>query len=122
MAVEQIVTLGTEQYRLAVDERDGQWRAVAHRLDDGRRYGPEAWGATAEQAIERATAWLAWQREHQEALAALQEAERAYQRLVAGRLVASPDDPSLGELEAAALERLEEARARLDEVRERRPF
>ncbi len=121
MAAERIVTIGAEQYRLAADERDGQWMAVAHRLDDDRRFGPPVWGATPEDALDRAAAWLVWQREHQDALAALQEAERAYQRLVAGRLVAGPDDPSLGELEAEALERLEEARRRLDEIRERRP-
>lgn len=118
---ERLVTIGADQYRLEAAERDGQWVAVAYRLDDGRQFGPPVWGATADAALDRIATWLAWQREHQEALAALQEAERAYQRLVAGRLVAGPDDPSLGELEAEALERLEQARARLDEIRERRP-
>lgn len=122
MPSERVVTIGPEQYRLAADERDGQWMAVAQRLEDGCRFGPPAWGATPEEALDRMAAWLAWQREHQEALAALQEAERVYQRLVAGRLVAGADDPSVAELEKDARERLEEARRRLDEIRERRPW
>lgn len=70
----------------------------------------------------KSEAWLAWQREHEQALEALQDAERAYHRVIAGSAFASPiEGPSAVELQKEALQRLEDARWRLDEIRQRRP-
>jgi hypothetical protein len=60
-------------------------------------------------------AWAGWQRDHAAALAALQEAQRAYHR------VAVDSRPSAVGSREGALEALEAARVRLDEVRERMP-
>jgi hypothetical protein len=62
-----------------------------------------------------------WQREHDAALAALREAEDVYQRVIAGSAFLSSEDPSAAEVQRDALQRLEEARRRLDEVRQARP-
>jgi hypothetical protein len=67
-------------------------------------------------------AWTDWQREHAAALAALQDAQRAYHRIA----VASPQS-TVGSRQSAvdsregALEALDAARVRLDDVRARMP-
>ena len=73
--------------------------------------------------------WVDWQRDHAVALAALQDAQRAYHReavnsrqSAVGSLqsaVASPQ--SAGGSREGALEALEAARVRLDDVRARMP-
>ena len=66
--------------------------------------------------------WLEWQREHAAALEALQQAQRAYHRTIAGSAFASPTDgPSASELQKEPLAAVEAARVRLDEIRNRRP-
>ena len=66
--------------------------------------------------------WLEWQREHAAALEALQQAQRAYHRTIAGSAFASPTEgPSAIELQKESLEALEAARVRLDEIRSRQP-
>ena len=60
-------------------------------------------------------AWAEWQREHAAALAALQEAQRAYHRVAVDSL-----QSAVGSREGA-LEALEAARVRLDETRARMP-
>jgi hypothetical protein len=66
--------------------------------------------------------WLEWQHEHAAALAALQGAERAYHRTLAGSAFADPSEgPTAIELQKESLEQVEAARTRLDEVRARRP-
>ena len=66
--------------------------------------------------------WLQWQREHAAALEALQEAQRAYHRTIAGSAFASPTEgPSAIEMQKESLDAVEAARVRLDEVRARRP-
>ncbi len=62
-----------------------------------------------------------WQREHDAAVEALRKAEEGYQRLIAGSPFLPGDDPSPVEVQRDALNRLEEARRRLDEVRQQRP-
>ncbi len=64
--------------------------------------------------------WLNWQREHTDALAALQEAQHAYHRAIAGSAFA-PDECAALDAQKEALRRLEAARIRLDEVRGRQP-
>ena len=67
-------------------------------------------------------AWLEWQREHSAALEALQEAQRAYHRTIAGSAFASPSEgPTAIELQKESLDIVEAARVRLDEIRNRRP-
>ena len=66
--------------------------------------------------------WLVWQREHTAALEALQEAQRAYHRTIAGSAFASPTEgPTAIELQKESLDVVEAARVRLDEIRARRP-
>ncbi len=115
------VSVGDTVYRVEATERDGRWTAVARDAARGP-CGPSMVAATEEDAIERLSAWLEWQHEHAVALEALQETERAYQRMIAGSaFVSGPEGPSAIELQKEALGRLEEARLRLDEVRQRKP-
>ena len=66
--------------------------------------------------------WLEWQREHTAALEALQQAQRAYHRTIAGSAFARPTEgPSAIELQKESLDAVEAARVRLDEIRGRRP-
>lgn len=63
-----------------------------------------------------------WQREHAAALEQLQEAQRAYHRTVATTAFqGTAEEPSPEEMRRASLEALDAARAKLDEVRSRRP-
>jgi hypothetical protein len=116
------ITIGETRYRLVSVERDGQWLAHAERQDNGDPFGVEWSGANEEDALTRLTQWLTWQGEHAAALEALQRAERAYHRTIAGSAFASPTEgPSAIELQKESLDEVEAARVRLDEVRARRP-
>jgi hypothetical protein len=108
--------------RIDCDERDGQWVARAFRRDNGDPFGVECAGATRDEAVARMEQWLAWQAEHADALAALQQAERAYHRTIAGSAFASvAEGPSAVEMQKESLDAVEAARLRLDEVRGRKP-
>ena len=112
----------TDEYRLVASQRDGQWIAVAERADTGDRFGIECAGPSEAEAVDRLSRWLEWQSEHTAALAALQRAEHAYHRTIAGSAFASPTEgPSAIELQKESLEQVEEARVRLDDVRARKP-
>ena len=66
--------------------------------------------------------WLEWQHEHAAALAALQEAQRAYHRTITGSAFVGPTEgPSAVEIQQESLREVEAARVRLDAVRARRP-
>jgi hypothetical protein len=87
--------------------------------------------------------WLEWQRDHAAALAALQEAQRAYHRVFVERALASSRQSALGSRQSAAgdqeatdssgasdrpatdvqekLKAVDDARVRLDAVRARKP-
>src|SRR5919201_573554 len=111
-----------QSFRTVGVERDRQWLAHAEREDNGDRFGMEFAGATREEAVDRLTRWLEWQREHTEALEALQQAERAYHRTIAGSAFANPSEgPTAIELQKESLEAVEAARVRLDEIRARNP-
>ena len=70
----------------------------------------------------RDEAFIAWQREHTDALAELQEAQRAYHRAVATTAFqGAAEEPTAEEMRRAALEALDAARVKLDDVRDRRP-
>src|SRR5262249_23110241 len=79
-------------YRIVCVDRDGQWIAQAERPDTGDPFGIEWGGPTREAATARLTTWLSWQAEHADALEALQQAERAYHRTIAGSAFASPTE------------------------------
>jgi hypothetical protein len=116
------ITIGDTCYRLVTVQRDGQWRAHAERVDNGDPFGAEWSGANEEDAEARLTCWLDWQSEHAAALDALQQAERAYHRTIAGSAFASvTEGPSAIEMQKESLDAVEAARIRLDEVRARRP-
>ena len=116
------LSLGDRKYRLIAAERDGQWLAHAVRDDSGDPFGIECAGPTETAAIDRLMRWLEWQHEHTEALEALQRAERAYHRTIAGSAFASPTEgPSALELQKESLDAVEAARVRLDETRARKP-
>lgn len=115
------VTLNGIVYRLAAFERGGRWIARAERADTGDRFGIECSGPTESAALERLAAWLTWQHDHAAALEALQRAERAYHRTIAGSAFASPvEGPSAIELQKESLDAVEAARVRLDEIRARK--
>jgi hypothetical protein len=118
----KVLSIGEVQYRLVADERGDHWSARAERDDGGQRFGPEIAGATEGEAIDGLTGWLLWQNEHAGALAMLQDAERVYHRTIAGSAFANPTEgPTPIELQKDALDALEAARIRLDEVRARKP-
>jgi hypothetical protein len=103
-------------------EREGRWVAHAVREDTGDPFGIECAGDTEQEAIERLTRWLNWQKDHAAALDALQQAERAYHRAVSGSAFTSPTEgPTAIEIQRDALAAVETARIRLDNIRARKP-
>jgi siderophore synthetase component len=109
-------------YRIDARERDGQWIARACREDTGDPFGIECAGATETDATARLRAWLDWQREHAAALDALQQAEQAFHRTIAGSVFLSASEgPSAVEVQKDSLDAVEAARVRLDEIRARKP-
>jgi len=116
------VLIGSVRYRLVAERRDARWIAHAERTDTGDRFGIEGAGATEDEALDELSRWLDWQTEHAAALEALQRAEHAYHRTIAGSAFASPTEgPSAVEMQKESLDAVESARARLDEVRARKP-
>jgi hypothetical protein len=115
-------TIGGTTFAVHATERDGQWVARAVREENGDPFGIECAGATEAEAVARLTRWLEWQNEHAAALEALQQAERAYHRTIAGSAFANPmEGPTAIELQKESLDEVEAARVRLDEVRARKP-
>ncbi len=113
------LVVGTETYRLIATPRGGQWTAHAVRAASGDRFGTDFSGPTEADVVARLTAWLEWQREHADALAALQSAEQAFHRTIAGS--AFTDASEAVELQRESLDHVEAARVRLDEIRARQP-
>jgi hypothetical protein len=108
--------------RIRTFERDGQWIARAEDEETGDPFGIEVSGPSEAAAVERLSNWLDWQREHAEALQALQQAERAYHRTIAGSAFSSTSEgPSPIEMQKESLDAVEAARIRLDEIRARKP-
>jgi hypothetical protein len=121
MAQQKTVAIGGVTFTIeAVQTSDG-WQAVA-RGTSGERYGPVVSDRDAGPAIARLERWLTWQRDHDEKLRLLQEAEQIYHRTIAGSAFAAPTEgPSATELQTDALRRLERARLALDAVRRDKP-
>jgi hypothetical protein len=119
--LQKSVTIAGVAFTIELAERGGTWQAAARR-HDGQRVGPTVTDADAARAAQRIEQWLSWQRDHEDKLRALQEAEQAYHRTIAGSAFASPTEGvSAAELQADALRRLERARLALDAVRQRKP-
>jgi hypothetical protein len=114
--------IGGVAYRLTAARRGAQFVASAVRADTGKSFGVECSGSSETEALSRLSDWLVWQSEHATALAALQQAEHDFHRAVAGSAFANPaEGPTPVEIQREALDRVEAARRRLDEVRERKP-
>ena len=108
--------------RIECTPRQGQWIATAIREDTGDPFGIECSGATEAEATARLSRWLQWQEEHAAALEALQQAERAYHRTIAGSAFTGPgDNLSAIELQKESLDAVEAARIRLDDIRAQKP-
>ena len=116
------LSIGDRKYRISAEERDAKWIAHAVRVDTGDPFGIECTGETEGTAVDRLARWLDWQQEHSVALEALQQAERAYHRMIAGSVFVHPGEGSTAiELQKESLDLVEAARLRLDELRARRP-
>jgi len=116
------ISIGKARYRIVTVERDGQWVAHAERTDTGDPFGIECGSTSQSDASDRLERWLSWQSEHTAALEALQSAEHAYHRTIAGSAFANPTEgPTAIEMQKESLAELEASRVRLDEVRARRP-
>ena len=115
------VTVGASSYTLHSVARGSVWVAYA-RAVTGDRFGIECTASTETEANERMIAWLEWQHAHATALMALQAAERAYHRMVAGQGFTpnAAADPATSD-SRHTLDEVEAARARLDEIRARKP-
>jgi hypothetical protein len=116
------ISVGEAKYRILAAEKDGQWMARAERDPGGEPFGIESIGGTEDEAAERLIVWLEWQSEHAAALEALQAAERAYHRTVAGSAFTNPaEGPTPFEIQKDSLDLVETARQKLDEIRARKP-
>jgi hypothetical protein len=116
------VVIGDLRYRITAVEREGQWVAYAERDDTGDRFGIEAVAASESEVLARLTRWLEWQAQHASALEALQTAENAYHRTLAGgAFVSASEGPSALERQKESLAAVEAARIRLDEIRGEKP-
>jgi len=116
------VSIAGARYRIACTQRDGRWVAHAVCVDTGDPFGIECAGDSEAAAVDRLTRWLTWQAEHAAALAALQQAERAYHRTIAGSAFANPTEgPTPIEMQRESLEAVEAARTRLDDIRANKP-
>ena len=113
------VAIGETTYTVSAAEREGTWVAEARKAPSGMRVGPPATAATADDAIARLVRWLQWQRDHEDALGALQAAEQAYHRTIAGSAFAGLAEAT--EAQHESLQRIEEARLRLEEIRQSQP-
>ena len=117
----QELIVGERRYRLHVEERAGGWVAHAERPETGARISADWRGGSRDEVVSRLSRWLTWQTEHEVALEALQEAERTYHRMIAGTAFSGADGESAG-LCQEALQAVDAARERLDEVRESQPM
>ncbi len=114
--------IGGRPYRIRASQRNGRWTAHAVRGDNGDRFGGDFVGESEATAAAAVIRWLEWQTAHAGALEALQDAERAYHRSIAGHLFASSaDEAATLQTRRDRLDAVELARRRLDEVRARQP-
>ncbi len=115
------LSFGDARFEIAARPDGAQWVAQARREDRRESHGPAFRAASEMEALDRCAAWLTWQQEHEAALRALQAAQRTYQRAVTAGAFAPPADGPGPDAEREALQEMEAARVRLEEVRERQP-
>jgi hypothetical protein len=115
------LTIGPTTYDLTTTELNGRFTAYAVRGDLRERFGVEASGASEAEALDKLSRWLQWQYEHTQALAALQQAERAYHRAMGDAAFAIARDLHAPDGSKASLEAVDAARVVLDELRAQRP-
>lgn len=116
------MTIGGTALVVRVSSSEGTFAARAEREANGDPFGIEATGATESESVERLTTWLEWQNEHGAALEALQQAERSYHRAIAGTAFgAASDGPDAAVVRRERLRSVDEARVKLDHVRQERP-
>ncbi|HUR34637.1 MAG TPA: hypothetical protein VM032_12630 [Vicinamibacterales bacterium] len=115
------VTIGAHTYQLVTLEHEGQYTAHAIRGEHGDRFGIEATGASAQEALDKLTRWLAWQHEHTLALEALQLAERVYHRALADAAFSTAPDGAADSGSRSARDAVDTARTHLDDVRAQCP-
>jgi len=117
-----MLTVGDRTFSIRTVEKNASWRAHAVSLEHGDRFGVELVAPTEAEAIDRMRRWLEWQHEHVSALAELRSAERAYHRSIADEAFSTGDHAAVSEqARRAALDRIESARVKLDEVRTHQP-
>lgn len=114
-------TIGSTVYDLGTSEANGRFTAHAVTGEKRERFGIETSGGSAAEALDKLTRWLEWQHEHTQALAALQQAERAYHRALGDAAFAIARDLHAPDVSKASLEQVDAARRALDDVRGRRP-
>lgn len=115
-----VVQFGNSSYRLHAREQSGSYFAYACRGDSAERFGIETTAASADEALSKLTRWLEWQHQHTEAFSQLQEAERAYHRVMTGSAF-SDDQSGSDAARKQAVDTMTAARHHLDDVRARRP-
>lgn len=115
------LTIASTLYDLGTTEKNGQFTAHAVTGEKRERFGIETTGASAAEALDKLTRWLEWQYEHTQALAALQQAERAYHRAMGDAAFAIARDLNAPDVSKVSLEQVDAARRVLDDVRGRRP-
>lgn len=108
-------------YRVQLAEDDGVWVATARRVDTGDAFGPPIPADRAEDAAQSLVGWLEWQRAHTTALTALQSASSVYHRLAADRFGTVDEDARRAAVREA-LQRVDQLRQELDDVRGRKPW
>ena len=113
------VEIGGSVYTLVTTARGPLWTAHALRAPSQDRYGLEVTASSEVEAKDRLMRWLTWQHEHTAALDALQQAEKAFHRAVAGAAFASAEAQSAEARPARAA--MDAARNALDDIRARRP-
>jgi hypothetical protein len=115
------VTIGGTALVLRVTSQDGRFVAHAERETNGDPFGIDVAAATESEAVERLMSWLEWQSEHAAALDALQQAERNYHRIIAGSAFgAATDEADAAGIRREALRLVDEARVKLDRLRQER--
>jgi hypothetical protein len=114
------VAIGGTPYEVTTAERDGSWIAEARKKPSGMLAGPPATAPTADEAAARLIRWLEWQHAHEDALGRLQAAEQAYHRAIAGSAFSSGLAEAT-EVQQEALQRIEDARLKLEEFRQNQP-
>ena len=115
------VTIGERLFRIRAVARGEGWQAHAVRAESGHRFGVDVTAATEAEAVAAVERWLAWQHDHAAALDDLQQAERAYHRVLTAHAFGGARRAEASVAKRHALEQMESARSRLDETRQRQP-